>query len=488
MTLDAFKVLKPRALTAREVALAGVMAAVMAVAAFIPVTVVAGVGKVISAAVILEPLIGILLGPVLGTYAAAAGAFVGQIIAPQGNIFHYLTFVPPTVGALTAGLLSHKKWKAGCSVILGVLLLWYTTSIGRELFYYPYMLLVFLGLVLLFRDSLGEWIDVNHGTVEVKGAGIKVLMAGILLMVIPLFNVVDFFTLGIMTSGIAGFLWCASLLKNNSLKNHLLKKVSALLFLPAGIFLSLGLRYEILIAGLVFVSFLFLALFLLGYTFARLSFLFFGVSIIVCMYRVQLSFLEGILYLLMILGIFLFSHSHFTAKPALKKWSGLILFFSGIVGLVQRFLLISSDSQVIRRELLQLKDLPFTTSFLQKEMDITGITDYYLQRVLPVYVNHAGWFLILVALVILSVSLFLNVSLEKFSVAYFIIAGCAVLSDLMVGNFLAIHILSLKAGMFRAFLFIYPVERIFMAFFATIFGVGVFFPLKRFGIYTFIRR
>ncbi len=488
MTLDAFKVLKPRALTAREVSLAGVMAALMAVAAFIPVTVVAGVGKVISAAVILEPLIGILLGPVLGTYAAAGGAFVGQIIAPQGNIFHYLTFLPPTVGALTAGLLSHRKWKAGCSVMGGVLLLWYSTSIGRELFYYPYLPLIFLGLVLLFRNSLEEWLDINHGTVEVKGAGIKVLMAGLLLMVIPLFNVVDFFALGIITSGIAGFLWCASLLKNNSLKNHLLIKVSCLLFFSAGIFLSLGLRYEILIAGPVFVSFLFLALFLLGYTFARLFLLFFGISIIVCMYRVQLSLLEGILYLFMILGIFLFLYSLFKAKPALKKWSGLVLFLSGIAGLIQRFLFISSDSQVIRKELLQLKDLPFTASFLQKQIDITSVTDYYLKKVLPVYVTHAGWFLIFAALIILSVSLFLNVSLEKFSVAYFIIAGCAVLSDLMVGNFLAIHILSLKAGMFRAFLFIYPVERIFMAFFATIFGIGVFFPLKRFGIYTFIRR
>jgi hypothetical protein len=82
----------------------------------------------------------------------------------------------------------------------------------------------------------------------------------------------------------------------------------------------------------------------------------------------------------------------------------------------------------------------------------------------------------------------LNVSLEKLTVAYFIIAGAAVLSDLMIGNFLAIQILELKAGMFKAFLFIYPVERMFMAFFATIFGVGVFIPLKKYGIINLIRR
>ena len=450
----------PRKLSGKEIALCGVMAAVMAIAAFIPVTVVAGVGKVISAAVILEPLIGVILGPVLGTYAAAAGAFAGQIIAPQGNIFHYLTFIPPTVGAATAGLLAHRRWKAASGIMAGVVLLWYTTSIGRQLYYYPYMPLLFLGFALLFRNNLGEWIHVKYNDViGFRGAGIQIMMVGLLLMVcaqVVFFGYTrEFFAAAILFAALVAVFVFTYLIKGNDL----LKIVSALVFAAAGI----------------------------------LSFAFLGGSGVVPMFQYsqtdQVSLLQTASYILIIVGIVLILLIHFQNIQLLKKYSGIALFAAGFLGVIEQVLLLSSNSQVIRREFLQLDEsIPFFTSISGKELEIANVLDYYTKKAFVVYIGHIGWLLIFVALIVLGFSFLLNVSVEKLSVAYFIIAGCAVLSDLMIGNYLAIHVLNLNAGIFKAFLFIYPVERMFMAFFATIFGVGVIVPLKKFGVINMIRR
>lgn len=497
----------PRRLTAKEIALSGVMAAVMAVAAFIPVTVVAGVGKVISAAVMLEPLIGVLLGPVLGTYAAATGAFAGQLLAPHGAIFGLLTFIPPTVGAATAGMLAHKHWKAASGVMVAVLLLWYSTSIGRHLYYYPYMPLLFLGLALLFRGHLGEWIHVKYDEIiGFKGAGIRVMVIGLVLVIaaqiVVFVSVTEIVMAGVIISagGLVGLL--ISLLK----ENDFIRKVSSAVLVAGGIVLVLGstIQYGSLGSITVFlflISLFFLALVLSGYGYSKGfvgSFVLFGVAACVYMYMARTTIpdeyvlqvlLEKISYVLLIVGCVLFSAVHFLNVLSLKRWSGLTLFLAGFTGLIERFLLLSLESQVIRKELLRIDELiPFSASVWGRDIDIASVLGYYTKRVFPVYSSHIGWFLIFVAVIILGVSLGLNISLEKLSVAYFVISGFAVLSDLMIGNYLAIQVLELNVGIFKAFLFIYPVERMFMAFFATIFGVGVFIPLKRYGLTNLIRR
>jgi hypothetical protein len=149
--------------------------------------------------------------------------------------------------------------------------------------------------------------------------------------------------------------------------------------------------------------------------------------------------------------------------------------------------LLSVQSQTIKYELRNIQP-PFFTSVSGTDIEIASIPKYYAAKVFPVYMGHMGFFLIFIALILLGILLFLNISLEKLAIAYFVISGFAVLSDLMIGNYLAIQVLNLNAGIFKAFLFIYPVERMFMAFFATIFGVGVIIPLKKFGLNNMFRR
>lgn len=488
--------MKIRKLTAREIAVSGVMAALMAVAAFIPVTVVVGVGKIISAAVILEPLIGVILGPILGTYAAATGAFVGQIVAPQGNIFHYLTFIPPTVGAATAGLLAHSRWKSASGVMVVVLLLWYLTSVGRELPSYPYMPAGFLLFSLVFRQHLGEWIHAEYQEmVGFEKTGAVVMAAGLsafaAAQAVLFFRFGEVFTAGILTSVVAVIVLIFFLSK----KTTVLKKVSVLGFFVGGVLLLSLVRNDNLIqsatAVLLCVTFFFFALTLLG-RFSKIflfSFALFGISagIFMAIDTDNQILLQKITFSLILSGIFLFSLFHFQKKP-LIRWSGLLFFVAGCTGLVQQLLLLSADSQLVKREFVNLGEIPFSTSVLGRELEITSVSSYYLEKAFPVYMSHLGFFLIFAALIILGVSFVLNVSVEKLAVAYFIIAGCSVFSDLMVGNFLAIYILGLKTGIFKAYLFIYPVERILMAFFSTIFGIGVLIPLKKYGLNRMFRR
>ncbi|MBU7014288.1 MAG: hypothetical protein HXS52_10140 [Theionarchaea archaeon] len=505
---DRIGAIVPQRLTAQEIAFSGIMAAVMAVAAFIPVTVVAGVGKVISAAVALEPLVGVLLGPVLGTYAAAAGGFVGQILAPQGAIFGLLTFIPPTVGAATAGLLAHKKWKTACVVMVGVLLLWYSTSIGRELYYYPYMPLLFLGLGLLFREHLGEWIHVQYGElVGFRGAGIWFLLAGVSL-VGGAWIVVTLSGLWILGTGIVcGTAGVAGILIAVMRDLPRVRKISGGLTVVSGILAIAGAygtygESLLLVSTVLFCSTCALGVLALDSDTFKVWFLVSLCGLLVSVIAtlgIEVSSSMGesgwysgfrlLAYAAVILGVLLFAVVHLKPVESLRKWCGFTFLAAGILGLMQQVLLLSLQSQVMRTELLRLDErIPFSTESLGHEITLISTFTYYGEKVLPLYMNHLGWLLIFAALVILGISFFLNISLEKLSVAYFVISGFAVLSDLMIGNFLAVQVLELNTGIFRAFLFIYPVERMFMAFFATVFGIGVIIPLKRFGLTNFVRR
>lgn len=72
--------------------------------------IIGAVGKSISLAAIVAPLIGIILGPWLGTVAVTLGGVVGASVAQIGP-FGPLSFLPWTAAALGSGLLYNRKWR-----------------------------------------------------------------------------------------------------------------------------------------------------------------------------------------------------------------------------------------------------------------------------------------------------------------------------------------------------------------------------------------
>ena len=149
-----------------HIALIAVWAAVSAAAQLIPTIPMLGTGRSFSFAAALTPLAGIFFGPLAGALCAAAGGFVGSLIAPHTAWMGPATFVVGTVTAFTSGCIAWGSWppvrisRRGSFVINGGIIvfllgtvLWFSHETGRSLVRLP---LVFYGagLVALLVGSL----------------------------------------------------------------------------------------------------------------------------------------------------------------------------------------------------------------------------------------------------------------------------------------------------------------------------------------------
>ena len=93
------------------VAYVAIMAAIVAVFAFIPASVViGGAGATWPAHDILHPLIGLLLGPIAGPIASIIGIFIGNALAPYTSLGPWAMLLGG-MSAFTAGMVAQKgKW------------------------------------------------------------------------------------------------------------------------------------------------------------------------------------------------------------------------------------------------------------------------------------------------------------------------------------------------------------------------------------------
>jgi uncharacterized membrane protein len=106
-------------ITARNIALVAIFAALYYVLSLIaPIRIPTGVGDLeISFAALIASVIGIVLGPYLGTASAFLGAFVAWTLPPSaGSLFGLPFLLSPPLNALVTGLIFYKKWKFGFAV------------------------------------------------------------------------------------------------------------------------------------------------------------------------------------------------------------------------------------------------------------------------------------------------------------------------------------------------------------------------------------
>jgi hypothetical protein len=110
-------------ITTRTVALMAMFAALYYVLSLIaPISIPTGVGNLdISFAALIAAVIGLVLGPYLGTASALLGASIAWVLPPSGgNLFGLPFLFAPALNALVTGLIFYKKWKFGFA-IFGVL-------------------------------------------------------------------------------------------------------------------------------------------------------------------------------------------------------------------------------------------------------------------------------------------------------------------------------------------------------------------------------
>lgn len=121
--------------------------AVLSLVSLFPV--IGAVGAFITLASIIAPLVGIMLGPYAGALAVSIGGFIGWSIR-QASPFGFLSFLPGTSTALTAGFLYDGKRKH-VVVMYSLLLLSlaFYPVIGPAWLYPYYLWFQLVGLIVL---------------------------------------------------------------------------------------------------------------------------------------------------------------------------------------------------------------------------------------------------------------------------------------------------------------------------------------------------
>jgi len=111
--------------------------------------VIGSVGKFITMATVMAPLVGLILGPYLGAAAVSIGGFIGWTITQAGP-FSFLSFVPSANGALFSGLLYNRRRVASIVLYLALFLaLAFYPWIGPIWLYPSYLWFQLAGLIVL---------------------------------------------------------------------------------------------------------------------------------------------------------------------------------------------------------------------------------------------------------------------------------------------------------------------------------------------------
>ena len=162
-------------LTSRQVAIIAVFAALYAIVSRLPgIPIIGGAGK-IEPVVILDPIVGILLGPWIGGLTSLLGNTIAWII-PSVSFYGLLNLPTGPVAAIVSGSLArntrNSNWKISAVIYSILMALWYLTPTGREAFYYPFLHWAAFALVLIFRERTHGLLNADTNFRKVLGATI----------------------------------------------------------------------------------------------------------------------------------------------------------------------------------------------------------------------------------------------------------------------------------------------------------------------------
>lgn len=156
-------------LTTRQIALTSVFAALIVVITRLPgIPILGGTqgGGHIELSLVLYPLIGLILGPWMGLVAAFLGNLIAWLI-PSSSVFGLLTIPAGAIAAFVSGSMSQgsgkTNWRAAAAVLITLDVFWYLTPVGLEAPFYPVLHFVALGLIILFRNKVSEYIHSFQG-------------------------------------------------------------------------------------------------------------------------------------------------------------------------------------------------------------------------------------------------------------------------------------------------------------------------------------
>jgi hypothetical protein len=131
-------------------------AALNTVANFIPFTPVLGIpGSSFRLGWVMAPLTGILLGAKIGGISCLLSGLIG-IFLGQPPIFGPFTPISPAASAFVTGMLVLKKWRISAIALSSLILLWLMLPTGQAASTVLIFHTVGLGMILLFREKIGD--------------------------------------------------------------------------------------------------------------------------------------------------------------------------------------------------------------------------------------------------------------------------------------------------------------------------------------------
>jgi hypothetical protein len=157
----------------KRIALIVVFAALHTVLSSLPYTIAIGVDGAITLGVITVPLMGIILGPISGGIAAIIGSVIAMFINPSGAIFGPASFLPATIGAMSAGFAFEKRGYISAALLLAAIIGFYIHPYGMEAIGYPFLHIIAVVVALIFSTRLAVW-STELSDVKKLGVGITV--------------------------------------------------------------------------------------------------------------------------------------------------------------------------------------------------------------------------------------------------------------------------------------------------------------------------
>jgi hypothetical protein len=160
-------------LSSRQVSIIAIFAALYAIISRLPGIEIIGVGTKMSLVVILDPIVGILLGPWIGGSASLLGNFVAWIIPP--TTFYGLLNLPcGPIAAIVSGSLARNtknaNWKFAAIIYVVLMGVWYLTPPGQEVLYYPFLHWTAFALTLIFREKVHSFLNAATNPRRILGA------------------------------------------------------------------------------------------------------------------------------------------------------------------------------------------------------------------------------------------------------------------------------------------------------------------------------
>jgi len=147
-------------------AILAVWAAVVAAGFLLPAFPILGTGGTFSFANVLNPLSGIIFGPLAGALCSAVGGFIGTLIAPHTAWMGPGTFIIGMTTAFTTGCIAWGKWppvtvnrngsfifNGGLIVYLVGTILWFTQETGRNVILLP-IIVYGLGFIVMITGII----------------------------------------------------------------------------------------------------------------------------------------------------------------------------------------------------------------------------------------------------------------------------------------------------------------------------------------------